>query len=249
MPVIKDILLAIIQAATEFLPVSSSGHLAFISNLISEPDLFFFTALHLGSLTAVVIFTRKEIADLLSFRKQYRKTWLHLITATVPAALCGIFFKSAVKEAFSSFFFIGSAFIFTGIVLFFTRFSKIYSDLNIKNSAVIGLFQALALFPGVSRSAMTVSSALFSGIEKEKAVKFSFLLFIPLSLGAFLSEAGEGFYFDGNLIISFFVCALASLFFLNLLFLIVRKGKFWIFSIYCFAAGLISFVIGGILRA
>ena len=96
---------------------------------------------------------------------------------------------------------------------------------------------------------MTVSSALFSGIEKEKAVKFSFLLFIPLSLGAFLLEAREGFYFNANLAISFFVCLGASLIFLNLLFFIVRKGKFWIFSIYCFAAGLISFVIAGILKA
>ncbi len=245
---IKDILLAVVQAATEFLPVSSSGHLALISNLISEPDLFFFTTLHLASLAAVIIFTRKEIVNLLSFEKRYRGMWIYLIIATIPAALLGFFFKAEIEKAFSSLLFIGCAFIFTGGVLYFTRFSKTYSDLNIKNSVIIGLFQALALLPGVSRSGMTISSALASGIEREKAVKFSFLLFIPLSLGAFLLEASDGFYFNTNLAVSFFVCLAASLIFLNLLFFIVRKGKFWIFSIYCLAAGLISFMIAGILR-
>jgi len=245
---LNDIILAMVQAATEFLPVSSSGHLALVSRLISEPNLFFFTTLHLASLMAVVIFTRIEIANLLTFGKQYRKVWIYLIIATVPAALCGVLFKGAIEATFSSFFFIGGAFIFTGAVLYFTKFSKARSALNAKNAVIIGLFQALALFPGVSRSGMTVSSALFSGIEREKAVKFSFLLFIPLSLGAFLLEAFEGFYLDTSLVISFFVCLTSSLIFLNLLFFIVKKGKFWIFSIYCFAAGLISFVIAGILK-
>ncbi|MGB2706497.1 MAG: undecaprenyl-diphosphate phosphatase [Candidatus Omnitrophota bacterium] len=246
---IKGILLAVIQAATEFLPVSSSGHLALISGIISKPDLFFFTALHLASLVAVVIFTRKEIANLLSFERRYRRIWIYLIIATVPAALCGVLFREAIEKAFSSFFFIGGAFIFTGVILFFTRFSKTHSDLNIKNSIIIGLFQMLALFPGVSRSGMTISSALFSGIDREKAVKFSFLLFIPLSLGAFLLEAREGFYFNAALVISFFVCLIFSLVFLNLLFFVVKKGKLWLFSLYCFAAGLISFAITGILKA
>ena len=133
---IKDILLAIVQAATEFLPVSSSGHLALISNLISKPDLFFFTALHLASLVAVVIFTRKEIINLFSFEKQYRKVWIYLIIATVPAALCGFLFKDAIEKTFSSFLFIGGSFIFTGVVFivsgiylmsqFFVNFIKIY---------------------------------------------------------------------------------------------------------------------------
>ena len=101
---LNEIILAIVQAATEFLPVSSSGHLALISNLISEPNLFFFTTLHLASLIAVVVFTREEIINLFSFKKQYRKAWLYLIIATVPAALCGFFFKDAIEETFSSFF-------------------------------------------------------------------------------------------------------------------------------------------------
>lgn len=241
---IKGILLAVIQAATEFLPVSSSGHLALISNIISEPDIFFFTTLHLASLMAVVIFTRKEIIGLLGFKKEYRKLWIYLAVASAPAALFGILFKETVEKAFSSFLFISGAFIFTGIILFLTKFAKARSGLSARSAFIIGLFQALALFPGVSRSGMTISSALFLGIEGEKAVKFSFLLFIPVSLGAFLLEAGGGFCFNATLAVSFLVCLASSLVFLNLLFSVVKKEKFWLFSIYCFAIGLISLLLG-----
>lgn len=237
---LNEIFLAVVQAATEFLPISSSGHLALFSNLISKPNLFFFTALHLASLAAVIIFTRKEIADLLTFRKQYRKMWLYLIVATLPAASFGFLGRHIIKNAFSSFLFIGIAFIFTGLILYSTKFSKKRLELNAKNSLVIGLFQALALFPGISRSGMTISSALFLGVDREKAVKFSFLLFMPLSALAFVLEAREGFYLSLSLLVSFLLCFVLSLVFINLLFLIVKKEKFWIFSLYCFLAGVVS---------
>jgi undecaprenyl-diphosphatase len=239
---INEIILAIIQAATEFLPISSSGHLALFSNLISEPNLFFFTVLHLASLIAVLIFTRKEIFALLSFNKKYRKLWLYLIIATIPAGLVGLFFKEIIEKTFSSFLFLGFAFLFTSIILFLTKFTKVYSKFNLKNSLVIGLFQVFALFPGVSRSGMTISAGLFSGIEREEAAKFSFLLFIPLSIGAFLLESSE-IYFSFSLIISFIICLILSLLFLRLILIIVKKQKFWIFSIYCFILAIISFIL------
>ena len=100
---LEGIFLAIIQAVTEFLPISSSGHLAFVSKLISEPNLFFFSALHAASLFAIIIFTRKELVHILHFDEGYRKMWLYLIVATIPAALVGFFFRQEIKEAFSSF--------------------------------------------------------------------------------------------------------------------------------------------------
>lgn len=239
---INEILLAVIQAVTEFFPISSSGHLALVSNLISQPNLFFFTVLHLASLIAVLIFTRKELAALLTFDKKYRKLWIYLIIATIPAALFGFFFKNIIEKTFSSFLFLGVAFLFTAIILFLTKFTKAYYKLNFKNSLFIGLFQIFALFPGISRSGMTISSALFLGIEREKAVKFSFLLFIPLSIGAFLLELEE-FYFSLSLFISFVLCSVLSLLCLNLLLLIVKRGKFWLFSIYCFVLSILSFVL------
>ncbi|MBS3073131.1 undecaprenyl-diphosphate phosphatase [Candidatus Pacearchaeota archaeon] len=247
---LNEIILSVIQAATEFLPVSSSGHLALYSNLFSEPDLFFITFLHLASLLAVVIFTRKELIDLLKFKKEARKLWIYLIIATIPAALVGFLFKSYIESSLSSLLFLGIAFLFTGTILIFTKFSKQYSSLNLKSSVIIGLFQAIALFPGVSRSGMTISSSLFMGIEKEKAAKFSFLLFIPLSLGAFMLEIKD--YLTSSttiniplvtLIVSFIICASLSLLFLNLLFYIIKRDKFWMFSIYCYIAGIITIIL------
>jgi len=238
--VVSKIFLAIVQAATEFLPVSSSGHLAILSNIISEPDLYFISVLHAASLIAVIIFTRRELWLLISFKKPYRRMWLYLILATIPAVLFGLLFRDVIESMFSSVTFVGLAFIFTGFILFITRFTGTRRGLNTVNSLAIGLFQALALFPGVSRSGMTISSALFFGIEREKAAKFSFLLFIPLSLGALVLSAKDKFYIDAALVISFITCAVFSLIFLNLLYIIVRKGKFWMFSFYCLAAGIVS---------
>jgi undecaprenyl-diphosphatase len=238
-----ELLLAIIQAATEFLPVSSSGHLALFSNLISEPNIFFFTVLHLASLFAVLIFTRKEIKQLFMFKRQDKKMWLYLIIATIPAVLVGLLFKQVIEQAFSSYFFLGGAFIFTGFVLLLTKIKWIKGKLNAKNSLFIGLFQMLALFPGVSRSGMTVSSGLFSGIDREKAVKFSFLLFVPLALGAVVLEFGQA-YFNFSLLFAFILCFVLSLVFLNLLMKIVKKGYFWIFAFYCWFIGIVSLLIG-----
>jgi len=240
---IQGIIFAIIQAATEFLPISSSGHLAIVSNIISEPDLFFFTTLHIASLVAVIIFTRSEILSLFKFDLDSKKKWLCLIIATIPAVLVGIFFKDVIKNAFSSLLYLGLAFIFTGFMLFFTKFTKERSNLTPKKSVIIGLFQAIALLPGVSRSGMTISSALFLGLKKEKAIKFSFLLFIPLSVGAFLMESAGHIYINSTIVISFFVCCLLSLCFLHLLYLIMKKEKFWIFSIYCFLIGVITLMM------
>ena len=237
---VSKIFLAIVQAATEFLPISSSGHLAILSNIISEPNLYFISVLHAASLIAVIIFTRKELWLLISFNKPYRRMWLYLILATIPAVLVGLLFKDVIERMFSSVTFVGIAFIFTGFILLITRFARTRTGLSPVNSLAIGLFQALALFPGVSRSGMTISSALFFGIEKEKAAKFSFLLFIPLSLGALVVSAKDKLYIDAALVISFITCAVFSLIFLNLLYIIVKKGKFWMFSFYCLAAGVVT---------
>ena len=236
---LNEVFLAIIQAVTEFLPISSSGHLALFSNIMGTPDLFLITLLHFASLLAVVIFLRKEIIKLLSFDKQHRKIWLFLIIATIPAALFGYFFKSIIQSTLSSFLILGISFLFTSFILFLTKFTKEFSILNFKNTLFIGLFQVLTLFPGVSRSGMTISAGLFSGLKKEQAVKFSFLLFIPLALGAMILEI-PSFTFSYSLLVAFIVCFILSLVFLHLLYIVVKNGKFWLFSIYGFIIGLVA---------
>ncbi len=236
---LNEILLAFVQAATEFLPISSSGHLALFSNLFSEPNIFFFTVLHLASLIAVLIFTRKEIKLLFEFNNQSKKLWTFLIIGTIPATLFGYFFLDLIKSSFSSYLFLTIAFFFTGIILLLTKFTEGNKKLNAKNSLIVGLAQILALFPGISRSGTTISTGLFLGLNKEQATKFSFLLFIPLAIGAFILERGEA-YFSTSLLISFFVTLVFSLLFLNVLLEVVKKNKLWMFSFYCFAVGLVS---------
>jgi len=239
---INEITLAIIQAATEFLPVSSSGHLALASNLISEPNLFFITFLHLASLLAVLIFVRKELFFLLKFNKESNKLLAYLIIATIPAALIGFLFSDVVERMFSSYLFLSIAFFFTGCVLLLTKIKIRPKKQTWKNSLLVGLFQAIALFPGVSRSGITISVATLSGIKKEKAAKFSFLLFIPLSLGAIILNSGEA-YINFSLIVAFILCFVLSLAFLNLLYLIIKKDYFWMFGIYCFLISILSFIL------
>lgn len=234
-----EILLAIIQSATEFLPVSSSGHLALTSNLIGEPDLFLITILHFASLFAVLVFLRKEILKLISFEKKYRNLWIYLIISTIPAAFFGFFLSDIIEKSFSSYLFLGFAFIFTGIVIFSTKYCREHSKLNWKNSLFIGFFQVLALFPGVSRSGMVVSSGLFSGLKREEAVKFSFLMFIPVTIGAMILKIGEA-RVSTSLILPFLLCFALSYFFINLLYIVVKNRKFWVFSIYVFVIGLIN---------
>ncbi len=247
---LNEIIMAVIQAITEFLPISSDGHLALYSNLFSEPNLFFIIFLHIASLLAVLIFTRKEILFLFTFTKEARKLWLYLIIATIPGALFGFFLKNIIETTFSSLLITGIGFLFTGTILIFSKFPRRKSKLNMKNSLIIGLFQMLALLPGVSRSGMTISTGIFNGIEKEKAVKFSFLLFIPLAIGAFSLEMFN--YYTKSieitvpfitLAIAFIICFTLSLLFLNLLTLIIKKDKFWMFSIYCYIIGIITIIL------
>ncbi len=244
---IKEVSLAVVQAATEFLPVSSSGHLALFSNLFGgSPDLFLITVLHFASLIAVMIFLRKEIYSLATFKKETLPLWKYWIIATIPAVVIGLLFNDFVEQAFSSYLFLGIAFLFTGVVLFMTKFaSKGKARLNNRRSVTIGLMQALALFPGISRSGMTISTGLFSGISREKAARFSFLLFIPLAVGALILEAFKlsAFYITPSLIVSFIVCLLLSIVFLNLLIRIIKNNMFWMFSFYCWLIGIITILL------
>lgn len=246
---LNEIIYAVLQAITEFLPISSDGHIALASNLLGSPNLAFITFLHLASLLAVIIFTRKEILEILKFNKQSWKIIFYIFIGIFPAVVAGSFFSDFIEASLNSLLFIGIFFLFTGIILASTKFFKSgKNNVNAKSSLGIGLMQALALLPGISRSGMTISSALWFRIEKEKAVKFSFLMFIPLALGAFAFE-----FFKhpsmlssiplSTLFISFVICFVLSLLFLNMLNYIVKTEKFWLFSIYCFFIALISFFL------
>ncbi len=240
---IEELILAVVQGITEFLPISSSGHLSLISNLISEPDLFFMVTLHFASLIAVLVFLRKDLFEFKKIKdKKIQKKIKYIFLGILPAGLFGFFFSNLVESTLTNFLFLGSGFLLTTLFLFSTKLKKGHLKINARNSFLIGLVQVLALFPGVSRSGVTTSFAIFKKINPLEAGKFSFLIFIPLMFGALFSEISN-FYFNWTILFSFLICFMVSLFSLNLFFRIIKKGNFWLFGFWTIAMSFLSFYL------
>ncbi len=232
---IQALILSIVQGITEWLPISSSGHLFLIHNIFGFQDLSYDLFLHLGSSLALLIVFRKEIKELLKLDEKSLKYIFYLFIALIPAAILGFFFR---KYDLPNMFYLGFFFIFSGIIVYLTKFTQERKDnLNFADSVFIGLFQALAILPGVSRSGSTISSALFRGLNKQEAIKFSFLLSIPLVLGAFLLKFNSLQSISSNidysiLLVSLIVTFLVSLFMIKTAIKILNSDKFYLFGIY-----------------
>lgn len=188
MSVIEAIILGIVQGLTEFLPVSSSGHLVLLQKIfkIEEGAMSFDIALHLATLIAVLVVYRSKILEII--RNPFSKLPVYIVIGTIPVAVFGILLKDIIESFFETGATLGTGFIFTGIILMYadsTRDRKRTTEqMNIKDPLLIGTSQAVAMLPAVSRSGMTVSAALALGIERKTAADFSFLLSIPAILGA-----------------------------------------------------------------
>jgi undecaprenyl-diphosphatase len=191
MNIAESIFLGIIQGLTEFLPVSSSGHLVLVQRIfgIAEPALFFDTLLHCGTLLAVFVALRREIWNIL--RHPFQRITLLLILATAVTAAIAFAFKDTIEEAFTSARWLGPAFLLTTVALFLAEYlsrrpgtSRNDAEMGWFDSVLIGLLQGIAIIPGISRSGFTLSGALSRRLERDLAARFSFLLSIPAILGA-----------------------------------------------------------------
>ena len=201
MDTLNAIILGIVQGLTEFLPVSSSGHLVLLRNIfgISEAALFFDTMLHAGTLVAVFIVLRKDIWALL--RRPVQPLTGYLILATIPAVMAALFFGDVIEHAFETGRFLGFAFLATSAVLVTAEMlsRRARSGDGLKNaekmtwldSHVIGVLQAIAIMPGFSRSGATISGALSMKLDRDFAARFSFLLSIPAILGAVVLQTAK----------------------------------------------------------
>jgi undecaprenyl-diphosphatase len=261
---IQAVILGALQGLTEFLPISSSGHLVLGESLLKVKfdDISFDVFLHLGTLLAVVIFFRHAIWKML--RAVYLKTksiltksrintyheedwqlfWL-IVLGTIPAGLIGVGFKDFFEKAFSSVRTVSLLLLFTGTVLFLTRYFKgIREKLKWADALWVGLAQAIAILPGVSRSGLTISAGIFRKVEPAKAAEFSFLLSLPAVLGASILElkdllsqsnksGGLTIYLAGA-VTALIVGYIAIKFLLG----VIKRGKFQYFGYYCFAVGL-----------
>lgn len=256
MDIIQSLILGVVQGVTEFLPVSSSGHLVLFQKFfkIQEPPIFFDTLVHFATLLAVVFFLRKEIWRIvigLNKKENWRIIAL-IVFATMPAVVVGFLLKNNIEQLFNSLDLLVYTFFATGVILFLTKFftkgEKIVQNIGWLKSIFIGIFQALAILPGISRSGSTISAGLFMGLKREEAFKFSFLLAIPAILGAMVLQIVDfqPSSLNGGFLVNFvgFLTALVfGLLSLKILEKIILKGKLHYFAFYCLALALIILFI------
>jgi undecaprenyl-diphosphatase len=201
MTVFEALVLGIVQGITEFLPVSSSGHLVLLQKIfgIFESALFFDTMVHVGTLAAVFVVLRRDIWNIL--RRPIQPLTFFLIAATLPAVVIALLFKDFIEEAFASGDFLGFAFLVTSVLLLVSEFlyrrgrsvnsgkeSRGQDKMNWLDALAIGVLQGIAIVPGISRSGSTLSGALCRRLDRDFAARFSFLLSIPAILGALVLQ-------------------------------------------------------------
>ena len=276
---LEALIAGIIQGLTEFLPVSSSGHLI-IFNAMKKvngtsgegggANLAFTVFLHLATLLAVMIIFRKDVWMLIreffsflfdilkgkpNFKTPERRLLLMLIIATIPAVLAGVLIKLLDLDAIlENIFVVAVMLIITSIFMFLVdkldKGKYTEDDTPYKSSLLVGVLQAIAILPGLSRSGSTIFGGLLGGLKKEFAVRFAFLLSIPAILGAGLIEF-IGVIKEGSLgiepvnwligFIAAFICGILSIKFIKLL---IKNNKFYIFGVYCLLASAFAFFIG-----
>ncbi|MCP4115869.1 MAG: undecaprenyl-diphosphate phosphatase [Desulfobacteraceae bacterium] len=276
MELYQGVVLGILQGLTEFLPVSSSGHLVLGQNFfgITEPALSFDISLHLGTLFAVVVVFFSDIKGmLLSFLRLTRaggstgrvRTLLKedrdvrlgalIIVGSVPTAVLGLILKEYVHTLFSSIVIVGAMLMVTGTFLWLTKRmtgqGRGIREFGFGSALFIGFCQGLAVMPGISRSGATIAAGLFSGLDRETAARYSFLLSMPAIIGAEILSLRESFAAGGGLdsvtLLGTLAAFVSGLFALRVLLKVVRQGKIYMFAPYCWAAGLIAILSGVIL--
>jgi undecaprenyl-diphosphatase len=268
MSVLEGILLGILQGLTEFLPVSSSGHLALAEHLLGAktPGVTFEVVVHLATVLAVILFFRRRILAILTALARWPFTGrgeagrpageaedarlgLNLALGTVPAAVVGYLFESRIEQAFDDPRLVSVLLIVTGCILWTTRFVRREGRRveTWKDAVLVGVGQAVAVLPGISRSGTTIATGVVAGLERKRAAEFAFLLSIPIILGASavsLSDALSGTTAlsaaEAAGAVAAFLCALPSI---AVLMKLVSAGRLHRFSYYCWAVGALGVLL------
>ena len=264
--ILQYVFLGILQGFTEPIPISSSGHLLIAKKLFNFKmlsDMNFEIVVNFGSFLAIVFLYRKEIIKIIShffgylktkkneYKENYKYAWL-IVIGTIPAGLFGIIFKDKIDLLSNNVKLVGIALLITALALFLIKDfkgKKDKKDLSVMDAITVGLFQVVALFPGISRSGSCISGAMVRKIEKEEAANYAFMLFVPAVIGAFVLELGNNsliFTLNSKMIscylASFLVSMVATFYAFKILLNFIIKGKLFYFSIYCLVIGIITFV-------
>lgn len=260
MEIIDAIILGIVQGLTEFLPVSSSGHLELGKvllgdNSIPEESLLFTVVMHFATALSTIVVFRKDIITILkglfTFKWNEDTQFVAKIALSMlPAAFIGYTYESELAELFGgNIKLVGFMLILTALLLYLADKAKTTTKkVSFSNAVVIGFAQAIALLPGVSRSGATISTSVLLGNDKTKAARFSFLMVVPLILGKIAKDIISGdlsFQTDNlaTLSVGFIAAFIAGLFACTWMITIVKKSKLIYFSIYCLIVGIIAIVV------
>ncbi len=263
MTALKSIILGIVQGLTEFLPVSSSGHLVIFQKLLkfNDPGVLFEIAVHLGTLVAVIIYFRKDIWEIIQSIFNWKKDasenikcahhlLFHLIIASVITAIIGFAFKDTFESLFENTVLVGFMLIITGSILFAS--DKIRNTtkkkMSVPSSLLVGFAQSIAIIPGISRSGATITTGIFTGRTRNLATRFSFLLSIPAILGATLLKLKDlhSAVSSGSMALNFILggiaAAVVGYFAISFLIKMIKQAKLFYFSIYCWIIGIITII-------
>lgn len=256
----EAVILGIIQGLTEFLPVSSSGHLELAKFLLNDDNaasmsMLMTVTLHGATALSTLLVFRKDVAEI--FKGLFQFQWndemkfsLKIILSMVPAVIIGLFFEDIIESLFSRRIgFVGIMLLITGgLLLLADKAKRTDKQVSYLNAKVIGIAQAIAILPGISRSGATISTSVLLGIDREQAARFSFLMVVPLILGKMAKDIMSGSFIvnsDGALsltigfIAAFLTGTLACLWMIKL----VKNSKLSYFAIYCFIVGSIAIAI------
>ena len=253
MDLIQILILAIIQGITEWLPISSSGHLVVVQQHLGlqEIPLIFDVSLHVGTLCVILVAFRKDIAEIvkalykLDFESAEGKLAMYIVLGSIPTAIIGFLFHDIFKLLFNSTLAVGTALIITGFILYFSKLRKNGEELSYLDSLLIGIAQGVAIAPGISRSGVTLSMGFLRRIKKEVVFRYSFLLSIPAVIGATVMESKDLMVGEVDMVALLFgvlVSMMVGYVSLKLLLKIVLKEKFHLFAYYCWIIGLIIVV-------
>jgi undecaprenyl-diphosphatase len=257
MSYIEAIILGIIQGLTEFLPVSSSGHLElakafFGDQKIPQESLTFTVVLHFATALSTMVIFRKEIFQIIRGLFQFKKNEefefsLKIIVSMIPAVLIGLLFEEQLEEFFNgNVLLVGFMLLITGLLLLLADKAKnTDKPVSYLNALIIGVSQAIAMLPGISRSGATISTSVLLGVDRTKAARFSFLMVVPLIFGKVAKDVGDGVihFEDENFLVmsvGFLAAFVSGLLACNWMIALVQKSKLYYFSIYCFIVGTIA---------
>jgi len=257
MAIWEAILLGMVQGLTEFLPVSSSGHLVIFQDILgmSEPGVRLEVMLHLGTLFSVFWVFGRDFLELLSFWKKRDQGHflLMLFIGAVVTAIFGLFLKNYIDYLFKSTLLVGLMLLVTGGILKLLTIipvgQKNIKQMKIQDALLIGLLQAFAIIPGISRSGSTILASIWRGLDRSNAIKYSFMLSAPVILGAALLESGELFSIglDRAMLLNYLagglVAFIAGVFAIKTFIRLLSGDKFYYFAYYCWAAGLFVIIM------